>query len=802
MNGVGGTALHRPRSQPTSNNNNSRGLNTDNPLTFRNDASHFQKCTARTRTIAHYRRIEQIGEGTYGQVYKAISHDNQIVALKKIRLTSVASEGLPRTVIREIKILKALKHINMVRMIEVVSSKGYELLDEEDEHKEDKKKRLQTEKDGKDSSADALSSATHAMSNTNGNAIANEGNLFLVLEYVSHDLSGILDMGIRFTPVQSKCIFRQLLDVLQYMHEHRYVHRDLKSSNILIDSNWRVKLADFGLARMLDDDTLYSQEKPKYTNKVVTLWYRSPELLLGATDYDEKVDIWSAGCILAELLIGKALFPGTTDLEELKLIFKMMGAPNASTWDGLMDYPKLKSKEIELSTVTESIKGEFRDKYSNDDRIGTSALALIERMLELDPKKRWRAQKALESSYFRSKPLAPMNPQELGPMPVMGDSHEFQTKPIRKMAKVYAQKASKRAKTMGENEKEAYDSAYTDYLKKASEARSRGLELDEDGNEKKPAPPPPKKSPTPKRDHATMMEESDVPSRRKDEKRREESDRHSTTTSPDKSSYKEGDNDVKFTTTSRSSLDRKSRHGSRSRSRGRDEHSRQERRRDKDHKDRDETDRSRRKDKGLDGPKISSREHQHDKRNGHASDDHRRRHDKKHQSSKDDYHYVHMDVDDEYGRYRHHHRSDHHRHDREKDRDRHGHDPHRRHNHHRESSMDRYHHDRDRRGREEEENERHRFSSSMRMGDRGGVNVGDGSGPYGPPRDYGPPFPPPRERGGGGGGGGPPRIMNSNSRNISRQGPPYHPAPPPGWRPPHSNNRYRNDRREDLSRRR
>lgn len=773
MNGVGGTVVNPPRSQP-----NFVDRVTDPPVL--NVTTHFQNCTARTRTIAHYRRIEQIGEGTYGQVYKAISHDNQIVALKKIRLTSVASEGLPRTVIREIKILKALKHINMVRMLEVVSSKGYELLDEEDEHKEDKKKRLQSEKDGKDSS-DPVSSTANPISN----AIANEGNLFLVLEYVSHDLSGILDMGIRFTPVQSKCIFRQLLDVLQYMHEHRYVHRDLKSSNILIDSNWRVKLADFGLARMLDDDTLYSQEKPKYTNKVVTLWYRSPELLLGATDYDEKVDIWSAGCILAELLLGKALFPGTTDLEELKLIFKMMGAPDESTWEGLMDYPKLKSKEIELSTVTENIKGEFRDKYSNDDRIGSSALALIERMLELDPKKRWRAQRALESSYFRSKPIAPLDPKDLGPMPVMGDSHEFQTKPIRKMAKCYAQKASKRAKTMGENEKEAYDSAYTEYLKKASEARSRGMELDEDGNEKAPAPMAPKKSPTPKRDHATMEDRSVPPPRDENKDGKREEVRNKSNNSTDKS-HKE---DRK--STNRSSVDRKSRH-SRSRSRGRDDHSsssKHERRHERDRKDRDDMDRSKRKDRDRDHTKRSSREY--DKRHDFASEDHRKRRDKRHRS-KDKY-----DVD-EYG-----HRSEHHRHDRDKTRDRHGH------RHHYNDLSDRY-HDRDhRRMREEDERHYTYSSSSMRMGDRsdgslsrrggGGDRVGDdwrqdgppmgydnhgrssGGHPYGPARDYGPPFIPHAR-------GGPP---------SSSQGP-----PPPGWRPHHPDDRYRSDRREDPSRRR
>jgi serine/threonine protein kinase len=230
------------------------------PPAMKEPLTYFQMCIPRTRTIAHYKRIEQIGEGTYGQVYKATClSSSTIVALKKIRLTSVATEGLPRTVIREIKILKALKHENMVQMMEVVSSKGFEDLDEEDEHKEDKKKRLKDEQQlGKNgSSSDQKSSSkpnNNELTNQNTEREKYKGNLFLVLEYISHDLSGVLDMGIRFTPVQSKCIFRQLLSVLQYMHEKRYVHRDLKSSNILIDERYRVKLADFGLARSLDDE--------------------------------------------------------------------------------------------------------------------------------------------------------------------------------------------------------------------------------------------------------------------------------------------------------------------------------------------------------------------------------------------------------------------------------------------------------------------------------------------------------------------------------------------------------------------
>ncbi len=237
--------------------------------------TYFQQCIPRTRTISHYKRISQIGEGTYGQVYSAQSIDQYqnpnspktIVALKKIRLAPKEENGLPRNVIREIKILKGLHHENMVKMIEVVSSKGYEYLDEEDERKDEKRKRLKLQQQQNQNQSennmekDSYKTSTNNNndndeSNTNNQINNYKGNLFLVLEYISHDLSGILDMGHRFTPVQSKYIFHQLLSVLQYMHSQNYVHRDLKSSNILLQSNFKVKLADFGLARCMDDHEL------------------------------------------------------------------------------------------------------------------------------------------------------------------------------------------------------------------------------------------------------------------------------------------------------------------------------------------------------------------------------------------------------------------------------------------------------------------------------------------------------------------------------------------------------------------
>merc|ERR1719174_1378363 len=194
-------------------------------------------------------------------------------------------------------------------------------------------------------------------------------------------------MGFRFTPVQSKCIFRQLLEALKYLHEHKYVHRDLKSSNILITDRFCVKLADFGLARSISSP-IFSNSRDcestnEFTNKVVTLWYRPPELLLGSTRYDEKVDIWSSGCILAELLLGKAIFPGKDDLSQLMLIFETMGTPTKQSWEGFELLPKFRSWKLH---ITKSLPSKFKEKYSRHDNMTVPALGLVERMLEHNPK--------------------------------------------------------------------------------------------------------------------------------------------------------------------------------------------------------------------------------------------------------------------------------------------------------------------------------------------------------------------------------------------------------------------------------
>jgi serine/threonine protein kinase len=129
------------------------------------------------------------------------------------------------------------------------------------------------------------------------------GSVYLVMELMAHDLSGVFDFNIRFNLPQTKCVAFQLLQGLKYLHDKNVLHRDIKGANILMNNKGSIKLADFGLAR-------YKTQQKQYTNRVVTLWYRAPELLLGQRNYDHLIDVWSVGCFLFELYAGKPLFGG------------------------------------------------------------------------------------------------------------------------------------------------------------------------------------------------------------------------------------------------------------------------------------------------------------------------------------------------------------------------------------------------------------------------------------------------------------------------------------------------------------
>lgn len=291
------------------------------------------------RTTERYHKIEKIGEGTYGIVYKAQDRDiNQIVALKKIRLEQ-EDEGIPSTAIREIALLKQLHHPNIVRLHDVIHT---------------------------------------------------EKRLTLVFEYLDQDLKQFLDAfgDSGLSPDKVLLFCYQLLKGIHYCHSQRVLHRDLKPQNLLINHEQQLKLADFGLARA------FGIPVRNYTHEVVTLWYRSPDVLLGSRQYGTAVDIWSVGCIFAEMATGSPLFPGQNDADQLCKIFELLGTPTLQSWPSirdLPDYPKYSSKIPQYT-------GKRLDMIIRD--LNSNGLDLLISMLRIDPELRISAEDALNHPYF------------------------------------------------------------------------------------------------------------------------------------------------------------------------------------------------------------------------------------------------------------------------------------------------------------------------------------------------------------------------------------------------------------------
>ncbi|KAJ8094433.1 TFIIH complex serine/threonine-protein kinase subunit kin28 [Marasmius tenuissimus] len=289
---------------------------------------------------------QKVGEGTYAVVYRGREFaTGRKCAIKKIKVGQF-KDGLDMSAIREVKYLRELKHQNVIELLDVFSSKT---------------------------------------------------NLNLVLEFLDSDLEMIIkDRSLVFLPADIKSWMAMTFRGLEFCHRNFVLHRDLKPNNLLIASNGDLKIADFGLARDFADPGF------KMTCQVITRWYRPPELLFGCRYYSSAVDIWSVGCIFAELMLRTPYLAGESDMDQLKTIFRALGTPTEQDWPGHTKFP-------DYVPVGQFPKTPLRDLFT---AASADALNLLSRSLIYEPRKRISAKEALSHAYFFAMPH-PTHPSKL-----------------------------------------------------------------------------------------------------------------------------------------------------------------------------------------------------------------------------------------------------------------------------------------------------------------------------------------------------------------------------------------------------
>ncbi|EAS01207.2 cyclin-dependent kinase-like protein (macronuclear) [Tetrahymena thermophila SB210] len=299
--------------------------------------------------IGKYEVLNVIGKGTYGEVFRARDQEtHEIVALKKT-ITKLENDGIPSSALREISLLKEINHENVVVLKDIIIQNNL---------------------------------------------------LYLVFEFCESDLKKFLDSktkvaGQFLDALTIKKIVYQIIRGVAACHTRRIMHRDLKPQNILIDKNEVVKIADFGLSR-----TFCMPIRP-YTKEVVTLWYRPPEILLGALDYCTPIDMWSVGCIMYELITRVPLFQGDCEIGQIFKIFQILGTPTENDWPGIKDLTDYKPTfpRFRPQKLSEMIENIYK-KYNQNSEVDIAAVDLLQRLLCYDPIKRITAKSALNHPYF------------------------------------------------------------------------------------------------------------------------------------------------------------------------------------------------------------------------------------------------------------------------------------------------------------------------------------------------------------------------------------------------------------------
>jgi serine/threonine protein kinase len=278
-----------------------------------------------------FERLQKIGEGTYGVVFQARNRTTDKIVAVKIMKFDQEEDGIPPTTLREMSILRSISHPNIVSLEEVCIEPG---------------------------------------------------QLMLVFEYVPHDLRRLLHP--KCSPLDLRVVRSysfQLLAGLYALHSHRIIHRDIKPDNLLLDDKGFLKICDFGLSRF------FTIPMRQCSPNVVSLWYRAPELMFGLRFYDLAIDIWSAGCIIAEMICGTPLFPGDSDVDQLHQVFRQLGSPSEderSSMGDLSGFPNYPSRL-------------FADILKTTDPL---LIDLVRKMLLYDPKKRISVQDALMHPFF------------------------------------------------------------------------------------------------------------------------------------------------------------------------------------------------------------------------------------------------------------------------------------------------------------------------------------------------------------------------------------------------------------------